>query len=75
MKLWKMHTQEELKKFVPDLEGDIELLQNRLEVSEKEHYRTLQQLAIAVKALKKLTRHCDKWEVARKALKDMEEVR
>lgn len=28
------------------------LLQNRLEVSEKEHYKTLQQLAIATKALR-----------------------
>jgi len=33
------------------------------------------QLAIATKALKKLTRDCNKWELARKALKEIEEVK
>lgn len=32
-------------------------------------------LEIATKALKKLTRHCDQWEIAREALKEMEELK
>ena len=37
--------------------------------------RLQEQLAIATKALKKLTRDCNKWELARKALKEMEGVK
>lgn len=67
---------------------EIKRLQNLLEVSEKEHYKTLQQLSIATKALK---RYEDKqnWDirgvsfmkynkgftVARQALKEIEEVK
>ena len=34
--------------------------------------RLTKKLAIATKALKKLTRDCNKWEIARKALKEIE---
>lgn len=39
--------------------SEIKRLQNLLEVSEKEHYKTLQQLDIATKALKEYT--IDNW--------------
>ena len=37
--------------------------------------RLEKQLAIATKALKKLTRDCNKWGLARRALKEIEEVK
>ena len=63
-----------------------EQLEKRLEVSKKEHYRTLEQLRIATKALKRIdppninfedynNRAISLWEIAYKALKEMEGVK
>jgi cell division septum initiation protein DivIVA len=46
-----IHNRRQLTNQNTKLLDEIEVLQNRLEVSEKEHYKTLQQLAIATKAL------------------------
>ena len=58
---------------------EIKRLQNLLEVSEKEHYKTLQQLAIAVNALREYA-NCKPTEwmtcvTADKALKEIDLVR
>lgn len=47
-----IHNRRQLTNQNTKLLDEIEVLQNRLEVSEKEHYKTLQQLAIATKALR-----------------------
>lgn len=53
---------------------EIKRLQNLLEVSEKEHYKTLQQLAIATKALEEYKR-CKNGSYANKALALIKEVK
>ena len=50
-------------------------IQNDLDVVFAEVVKLQKKLEIATKTLKKLTRHCDKWETARKALKEMEGVK
>lgn len=63
-----------------ELVSKTEQLEKNLEVSEKAHYKTLEQLRIATNALKEYTKvETDDWidskEVARKALKEMEGVK
>lgn len=70
-----------------ELTDQITRLQKNLEVSEKEHYRTIQQLAIAVKALQFYADTTTWWcchksqcayvdgTVARQALQEIEEVK
>lgn len=77
-KMW--HSSDEKTKEINELVQKIHSLEKLLEVSEKAHYKTLEQLRIATKALEKYTEvETDDWidskEVSRKALKEMEGVK
>lgn len=61
-----------------ELVQKVHILEKRLEVSEKEHYRTLERLRIATKALKEINknyRFTVAQDVVYKALKEMEGVK
>lgn len=58
-----IHNRRQLTNQNTKLLDEIEVLQNRLEVSEKEHYKTLQQLAIATKALREYANE-ENWRTA-----------
>lgn len=73
-----IHNRSQLTNQNTKLLDEIEMLQNRLEVAEKEHYKTLQQLAIARKALREYA-NCKSTEwmtcvIADKALKEIDLV-
>jgi len=60
MKHWQLMTQDELKKYVPDTEGETEHLQKQLADTSKTNERLKRQLEIATKALEEYADK-DKW--------------
>lgn len=62
-------------KEINELVQKVHILEKRLEVSEKEHYRTLERLRIATKALKKYESAAGWGREAFLALKEMEGVK
>lgn len=65
----------EMSQKIERLEFDNEALEtSRNELVQKMHILE-KKLEIATKALKKLTRNCNKWEITREALKEMEGVK
>lgn len=72
------HSLDEKTKEINELVQKVHILEKRLEVSEKEHYRTLERLRIATKALKEINknyRFTVAQDVVYKALKEMEGVK
>lgn len=64
----------EMSQKIERLEFDNEVLDMSYSQAKEIIIKLEKQLDIATKALKKLTRDCNKWEIARKALKEMEGV-